>query len=216
MPSVPLTLLAALAALALCPSTAAPHAGHGAVFVSIGQFKYSPKTADAVTGDSVLWAWDGPERNHSVTADDGSFDSDPGKTDGIQHTESEGFAFRFDQPGTFTYHCKVHPSMTGKVVVTGQPAGTDTTRPEILALRARRSGRSARVSLSLSEAADFSVRLRRGGRTAVSRRFSGDIGEVTVRIPLKRVPGGRYTVLVIATDRAGNKSAPARTALRVK
>ena len=47
---------------------------------------------------------------HTVTSDDGLFDSEalnPG----------ESFMFTFPEAGTFSYHCEIHPFMTGSVTV---------------------------------------------------------------------------------------------------
>ena len=49
---------------------------------------------------------------HTLTADDGSFDAG---TIGA----GESVEFTFPDAGEFTYHCNFHPSMTGKIVVTG-------------------------------------------------------------------------------------------------
>jgi hypothetical protein len=62
----------------------------------------------------VTWTLTG-QAPHSVTADDGAFDSgvlDPDAT----------FAHTFADVGTFTYACLVHPSMKGTVVVVDAPA----------------------------------------------------------------------------------------------
>lgn len=48
---------------------------------------------------------------HTVTADDGAFDSGPL---GGEAT----FAFTFLEPGTYKYHCEIHKTMTGTVKVT--------------------------------------------------------------------------------------------------
>jgi plastocyanin len=47
---------------------------------------------------------------HTVTADDGSWGSG---------TLGQGATYShvFTSPGTYTYHCAVHPYMTGTVVV---------------------------------------------------------------------------------------------------
>jgi plastocyanin len=47
---------------------------------------------------------------HTVTSDNGSFDSSAlasGKT----------FQFTFSKPGTYTYHCSIHASMTATIIV---------------------------------------------------------------------------------------------------
>lgn len=50
---------------------------------------------------------------HSVTADDGAFDTDPIKpgTTGTFTAPTE--------PGAYAYHCKIHASMTGTLTVSG-------------------------------------------------------------------------------------------------
>ena len=70
---------------------------------------YAPATKKIDPGTWVTWSNNGTDA-HTVTADDGSFDSanlDP----------SEGFSWYFDSPGTFTYTCAWHAWMTGKIVV---------------------------------------------------------------------------------------------------
>ncbi len=62
-------------------------------------------------GQSVAWTNTGAQV-HTVTADDGSFDSGSiasGSTSSLE----------FDTPGTFTYHCTPHPWMKATVTVTG-------------------------------------------------------------------------------------------------
>jgi plastocyanin len=82
-------------------------AGSGAV--RIADFAFAPDSSDVKVGDSLKWTnQDGT--THTVTADDGAFDS--GNLAG-----GKSFSFTFDQAGTFAYHCKIHQSMTGTVVV---------------------------------------------------------------------------------------------------
>jgi plastocyanin len=47
---------------------------------------------------------------HTVTSDDGAFASPVLDTD-------QSFRFTFQKTGNFPYHCKLHPTMTGVVVV---------------------------------------------------------------------------------------------------
>ena len=47
---------------------------------------------------------------HTVTADDGSFDGGPLATGAT-------FSQTFSTAGTFSYHCKIHPSMTATITV---------------------------------------------------------------------------------------------------
>lgn len=212
-----LLLVAAAVAVTLGPAgPGAAHDGHGPAFVSIAQLEYDPNPARIATGDSVIWQWDGPDRNHSVTADDGSFDSDPGKTSGISHSASDSFAHTFNNPGTWTYHCKVHTFMRASVEVTGTPVGqADTTPPGIRGLTVKRARRTALVRASLSEDVFVTLRVRRGTRTAATHRYEAGAGPFARRIPIRRLRRGRYTLIATARDKAGNASEPARATLRI-
>jgi plastocyanin len=93
------------------PETAAGTAEPAARFttVTIKDFEFDPATVTVKLGDDVMWTNDGPSI-HTVTADDGSFDSgdlDAGKT----------YVHTFTMLGTFDYHCSIHPFMKGQVVV---------------------------------------------------------------------------------------------------
>lgn len=77
--------------------------------VVIEGFAFKPATLSISLGTTVTWH-NNDSVTHTVTAQDNSFDSgslSPGST----------FAHTFEQKGTFEYHCKTHPSMTGKVIV---------------------------------------------------------------------------------------------------
>ena len=85
--------------------------------VQVVDFAFEPATLTVPVGATVTWTNTG-NRRHTVTADDGSFDSgrlDPG----------EQFSQTFDQPGTFTYLCGFHPEMTGTIVVEAEQAPSD-------------------------------------------------------------------------------------------
>jgi plastocyanin len=87
------------------PSTAPTTEGT----VLIRQTAYHPARVMATVGKEVIWRWQDNGVRHSVTADDGSFDSD-------FRTEGE-FPWVFNRAGEFPYHCKVHARMKGTVVV---------------------------------------------------------------------------------------------------
>jgi plastocyanin len=79
--------------------------------VLVRQMAFNPGEVYARPGQEVLWVFQDGNVPHTVTADNGSFDS--GKV-----TEGE-FRLAFDQPGTYSYHCAVHPDMHGRVLVRG-------------------------------------------------------------------------------------------------
>src|SRR5215207_6548556 len=114
-------MLAVLVAAGGFLSQVGPIAAHqeAAFDVQVVDFAFEPATVTVPAGATVTWTNTG-SRPHTVTADDGSFDSgrlDPG----------EQFSQTFDQPGTFTYHCGFHPEMQGEIVVTEQAAESATT-----------------------------------------------------------------------------------------
>lgn len=78
--------------------------------VSIVDVAFKPADIEVPVGTTVDWTNDDPFA-HTVTANDGSFDS--GTMEG-----GEVFSQTFEQPGTFEYFCVIHPSMTGTVTVT--------------------------------------------------------------------------------------------------
>lgn len=47
---------------------------------------------------------------HTWTADDGTWDSG-------DLAESASFSFTFTEPGTYSFHCRPHPTMTGSITV---------------------------------------------------------------------------------------------------
>lgn len=79
--------------------------------VRIDDFKFDPASRTVKTGTEVTWI-NRDSATHTVTADNGSFDSGDIETD-------KEFSFRFTQAGEYDYHCEVHGEdrMSGTVVV---------------------------------------------------------------------------------------------------
>ncbi len=70
-------------------------------------------TPDAVTipaGSAVTWT-NRTDAPHTVTSDTGAFESG-------RLAENQTFRFTFTTPGTYAYHCSIHPYMHGTVSVT--------------------------------------------------------------------------------------------------
>lgn len=96
-----------------------------AAFVVIQGNQFVNDTVTVQVGGSVTWTHNDGSTMHTVTADDGSFDSSPNCSPTVDPLPPTGdcmqqgdtFTVTFSAPGTFTYHCKVHPSMTGTVQV---------------------------------------------------------------------------------------------------
>lgn len=84
--------------------------GQGMNEVLIQGMAFSPSTITVSTNSTVTWT-NKDAIGHTVTSDSGLFDSGTVATNGT-------FSHTFATAGTFTYHCKIHPTMTGSVVVT--------------------------------------------------------------------------------------------------
>jgi plastocyanin len=107
-----LLLSGALAALTL-------HAGRVASAtstVAIDNLAFTPGSITVAVGDSITWTNNQAGVPHTATADAGGFDSGRLST-------GQSFSFTFSTPGTFTYHCTIHPFMHGSVTVTAASGG---------------------------------------------------------------------------------------------
>jgi plastocyanin len=204
--------------------------------VSVASYEFTPASVQIQPGDSVTWTFAGPDLNHSVTSDPGqseSFESDPGDPTPL-HPPNDTFSHTFNAAGRFTYFCRVHPYMKGTVVVGDPgggeppPTGEDTTPPGVSSLEAKGGrkckrkqrkckSRATRVSFTLSE--DARVRMtfdRRGGKSPQPLERDMSAGENEVKLSTRRVPRGRYTLGLVATDAADNASGVATVAFRVR
>lgn len=76
--------------------------------ISIQNGAFNPAVVTVMQSGTVLWVNNDNEQAHTVTADNGSFDSgdiQPGGT----------FTFTFNVVGPHTYRCKYHKEMEGVV-----------------------------------------------------------------------------------------------------
>ena len=87
-----------------------PGAAASADAVTIQGFAFDPATLTVKVGTTVTWTnKDG--RTHTITSNDGLWDS--GRvSDGATYVRV------FDTAGSFSYHCTIHSSMKGTIVVT--------------------------------------------------------------------------------------------------
>ena len=96
------------------PANAAPtSSAAGGNTVVIKNFAFDPSSLTVKSGAVVKWTnQDGA--SHTIVSDTGSpvaFSSD-------SLASGASYSFTFTQPGTYTYHCSVHPSMKGTIIVT--------------------------------------------------------------------------------------------------
>jgi plastocyanin len=94
------------------PPTAPSAAPSEAPLVHIANLAFGGGALRVRPGTRVRWVND-DQVQHSVTADNGSFDS------GLIEA-GQAFERTFDRPGTYAYHCTPHPFMHGVVIVTAE------------------------------------------------------------------------------------------------
>jgi plastocyanin len=78
--------------------------------VSINNFSFSPVSVAINKGMTVVWT-NNDSIGHTIAADSGN-----GPGSGVVNP-GETYAFTFNTPGIFSYHCSIHPSMKATVVV---------------------------------------------------------------------------------------------------
>jgi plastocyanin len=81
--------------------------GSPAGVIEIQKSAFTPASFTIIAGQAMVWAFDDGPVAHRVTGD--GFDSGPQATGRFSHT--------FAAPGTFAYHCAIHPTMKGTIAV---------------------------------------------------------------------------------------------------
>ena len=106
-------VLTTVTVLALAAAGASRPAAAATKTVRITSSGFSPTSVTIKTGDAVKWT-NNDTKSHQVVANNGTFAS-PVLAPGRSYTH------RFEAAGTFRYHDALHPSLTGRVIVTGPP-----------------------------------------------------------------------------------------------
>jgi plastocyanin len=77
--------------------------------VKIDNFAFNPAVITVKAGTQVIWV-NKDDIPHTVDSSQGKFKSAALDTD-------EKFEFKFSDPGEYPFFCRMHPKMTGKVIV---------------------------------------------------------------------------------------------------
>jgi plastocyanin len=85
---------------------AAPAPGENEVYIN--SMSFGPRTLKVKVGTTVTWT-NQDVTSHTVTLDDGSADSG-------ELAPGESFEFMFSAPGTYNYHCSMHPEQMKAVI----------------------------------------------------------------------------------------------------
>jgi plastocyanin len=88
--------------------------------VNIANHAYDPAQLNVAKGTTVTWTNTDTEP-HTVTADNGLFDS------GVLQP-GQSYSTWLGGSGMVAYHCKIHPDMTGSIVV-GEASGSEGGTP---------------------------------------------------------------------------------------
>jgi plastocyanin len=109
-------MMMVVAALTIWPSGAQP-ARASNVSVDMKDLAFSPATIQISQGDTVTWTNDEEIMPHDVTS--GAIGQpDLGQQFGSEIlTPGQTFSTTFSEAGEFVYICRLHPTMTGVVIV---------------------------------------------------------------------------------------------------
>ena len=88
---------------------------------------FSPNPIRITVGSTVTWN-NATGVTHTSTSDTGAWNT------GNIASGATSSAVSFPTAGTFTYHCAIHPSMTGSVIVSAVAATPAPTSPPVRAL----------------------------------------------------------------------------------
>jgi plastocyanin len=77
--------------------------------VGVGDDFFNPANIQVAVGTTVTWTWAATAVTHNVTFNDGVASGDKGAGANYSRT--------FSTAGTYNYHCTIHPTMTGSVLV---------------------------------------------------------------------------------------------------
>jgi plastocyanin len=178
--------------------------------VKVAEFAFTPPNLAIALGDVVKWSWTGADLNHSVTATSGqqeSFESHPGqKLSEVTRAPAGGsFSHVFTHEGTFTYFCRVHPDMTGRVTVGPAPV-------RVRIVRVKRGTGSLRVSYRLTKPATVKAIVYRAGKRVVTKTTKGRSGTNSLRIVLPRA--ARRAALKVVLRGGADGGVQARASVR--
>ena len=99
--------------------------------VAISDYRWSEAELQVDLGEHVTWYWTGPDTMHSVSGTSpnaAGIESDP-DVSMPNHLVGDSFGVTFDEPGLYSFHCRLHSSVRGTVEVSSTP-GDPVTEPD--------------------------------------------------------------------------------------
>lgn len=89
-------------------ATEAPAAEKSTIIIK--NFSFSPSSTTVKAGSKITWI-NNDGVPHTITSDSGTLLNSPTLSPG------QSFDFTFTNSGSLNYHCKIHPSMRGSVII---------------------------------------------------------------------------------------------------
>jgi len=83
--------------------------------VKIDNFSFTPKSMTVKPGTTITWT-NRDDIPHNIVSTEKKFSSPVLDTD-------QAFSFKFQEPGSYPYFCKIHPMMTGRILVEKDSSG---------------------------------------------------------------------------------------------
>lgn len=80
------------------------------ITVDIRNFSFNPSTLTVKKGTKVTWT-NSDNVAHTVTSDSGNL------LNSATLSPGQSFSFIFTNPGSINYHCAIHPTMKGKIII---------------------------------------------------------------------------------------------------
>ncbi|HTX89980.1 MAG TPA: cupredoxin family copper-binding protein [Anaerolineales bacterium] len=86
-----------------------PGSGGNPNEIAINNYTFVPQELTVKAGTTVKWT-NQDSVGHNIVADDSSWGS-------ALLAQGDSYSFTFTKAGTYTYHCGVHPTMVGTIIV---------------------------------------------------------------------------------------------------
>lgn len=88
--------------------------------IAIQNFTFSPSTLTVPVDTTVTWK-NLDSTSHHIVSDTGVFES-------TDLSNGQTFSYSFTQAGNYPYHCAIHPTMTGTIVVTSDSTASNQSQ----------------------------------------------------------------------------------------
>jgi plastocyanin len=110
--------------LVLANGRTTPPAGAQSASVQMSNYAFVPATQSIPAGAVITWI------NQDNTSHTSTSDVNAGVSwNSPSLAPGQAFTQRFDSPGIYTYHCSIHPTMHGTIIVLAQSAPSPTGSP---------------------------------------------------------------------------------------